>query len=81
MTPPPLFVIFCRCSFVSSVHPLMLSQKGIPECLGSPEGLLGTSISAYERGLREPPLVILLRYARIANIAVEALIDDDLDLP
>lgn len=60
---------------------LGLSQNGMLERLGSPEGLLGTSISAYERGLRDPPLVILLKYARIANVAVEALIDDDLDLP
>ena len=60
---------------------LGLSQNGMLERLGSPEGLLGTSISAYERGLREPPLVILLKYARIANVAVEALIDDDLDPP
>ena len=60
---------------------LGLSQNGMLERLGSPEGLLGTSISAYERGAREPPLVILLKYARAANVAVEALIDDELDLP
>ncbi len=51
------------------------------ERLGSPEGLLGTSISAYERGTREPPLLILLKYARMAGVNVEELIDDDLDLP
>jgi transcriptional regulator with XRE-family HTH domain len=60
---------------------LDLSQNGMLERLGSPEGLLGTSISAYERGVREPPLGVLLTYARAANVAVEALIDDDLDLP
>jgi transcriptional regulator with XRE-family HTH domain len=60
---------------------LGLSQNGMLERLGSPEGLLGTSISAYERGVREPPLVVLLKYARAVNIAVDALIDDDLDLP
>lgn len=60
---------------------LGLSQNGMLERLGSPNGLLGTSISAYERGTREPPLVVLLKYARAANVAVEALIDDDLDLP
>jgi hypothetical protein len=49
--------------------------------LGSPEGLLGTSISAYERGVREPPLLVLLKYARIAEICVDALIDDAIDLP
>lgn len=60
---------------------LGLSQNGMLERLDSPEGLLGTSISTYERGAREPPLVVLLKYARVANVAVEALIDDDLDLP
>lgn len=60
---------------------LGLSQNGMLERLGSPEGLLGTSISAYERGAREPPLLVLLNYARVANVGVEALIDDDLDLP
>lgn len=38
-------------------------------------------ISAYERGEREPPLAIVLRYARIAEINVELLIDDELKLP
>jgi transcriptional regulator with XRE-family HTH domain len=38
-------------------------------------------ISRYEHGRREPPLVILLEYARIANVYVEVLIDDELDLP
>jgi transcriptional regulator with XRE-family HTH domain len=60
---------------------LGLSQNGMLERLGSPEGLLGTSISAYERGAREPPLLVLLNYARIASVGVETLIDDDLDLP
>lgn len=60
---------------------LGLSQNGMLERLGSPEGLLGTSISAYERGAREPPLLVLLKYAREANVVVEALIDDELDLP
>ena len=38
-------------------------------------------ISRYESGKREPPLMILLEYARLANVYVEALIDDELDLP
>jgi hypothetical protein len=51
------------------------------ERLGSPEGLLGTSISGYERGVREPPLLIILKYARIARVCVDTLIDDDINLP
>lgn len=38
-------------------------------------------ISRYESGKREPPLMILLEYARTANVYVEALIDDEVDLP
>ena len=38
-------------------------------------------ISRYESGKREPPLMILLEYARLANVYVDALIDDGLDLP
>jgi transcriptional regulator with XRE-family HTH domain len=38
-------------------------------------------ISRYEQGKREPPLMILLEYGRLANVYVEALIDDDVDLP
>jgi transcriptional regulator with XRE-family HTH domain len=38
-------------------------------------------ISEYETGKGEPPLPVLLRYARIAGVCVEVLIDDELDLP
>ena len=38
------------------------------------------SISGYERGEREPPLPVLLAYARVGRVSVERLIDDDLDL-
>jgi transcriptional regulator with XRE-family HTH domain len=38
-------------------------------------------ISEYERGMREPPLVVLLQYARLAQVPLENLVDDGLDLP
>jgi len=38
-------------------------------------------ISDYETGKSEPPLPVLLRYARLAGVCVETLIDDDLKLP
>jgi transcriptional regulator with XRE-family HTH domain len=60
---------------------LSLSQSGMLKRLGSPEGLLGTSISAYERGVREPPLLVLLEYARIAGICVDDLLEDKVNLP
>ena len=37
-------------------------------------------ISEFERGLREPTLLVLLRYARIGSVTVDALIDDEIDL-
>jgi len=39
-----------------------------------------TRISEWEIGRREPNLMVLLQYARLANVPVENLIDDDLDL-
>ncbi|HXI24044.1 MAG TPA: helix-turn-helix transcriptional regulator [Pyrinomonadaceae bacterium] len=39
-----------------------------------------TAISAYERGTREPDLITLLAYARVASITVDVLIDDKLDV-
>lgn len=38
-------------------------------------------VSDYERGRGEPPLPLLLRYARLAGVCLERLVDDDLDLP
>ena len=60
---------------------LGLSQNGMIRRLGLSNELLQASISGYELGTREPPLPILLRYARAVGICVEILIDDDLDLP
>lgn len=40
-----------------------------------------SSIYRFERGEREPSLLVILEYCRIAGIAVEFLIDDELELP
>lgn len=40
-----------------------------------------TNISGMERGEREPPLLLLLAYTRLAGISTDVLIDDKLDLP
>jgi transcriptional regulator with XRE-family HTH domain len=60
---------------------LGLSQNGMIRRLGFVEEITQDYISAYERGVREPPLPVLLQYARAANVLVEVLIDDELDLP
>ena len=38
-------------------------------------------LSEFESGKREPPLLILLKYARAANVSTDVLIDDELNLP
>jgi transcriptional regulator with XRE-family HTH domain len=43
--------------------------------------LTRTTVSAYEVGTSEPPLPVLLKYARLAGISTDVLIDDELDLP
>jgi transcriptional regulator with XRE-family HTH domain len=38
-------------------------------------------VSRFELGLREPPLTVLLAYARLAEVSTDTLIDDAIDLP
>jgi transcriptional regulator with XRE-family HTH domain len=38
-------------------------------------------VSRFEQGQREPSLLLLLEYARIAGVSTDVLIDDELDLP
>jgi transcriptional regulator with XRE-family HTH domain len=40
-----------------------------------------TAVSAYELGTREPDLITLLQYARVAGISTDVLIDDKFKLP
>jgi transcriptional regulator with XRE-family HTH domain len=60
---------------------LGLSQNGMIRRMGLADGLIQADVSTYEIDQREPPLKVLLAYARAANVSVEALIDDNLDLP
>jgi transcriptional regulator with XRE-family HTH domain len=60
---------------------LELSQNELIERLGMQDYLAQNSISNFERDFREPPLPVLLGYARLANVIVDVLIDDDLELP
>jgi transcriptional regulator with XRE-family HTH domain len=60
---------------------LGLSQTEMLMRLGVEDLIEYHSISKYELGKREPLLVILLQYARVANVYMEALVDDNLDLP
>jgi transcriptional regulator with XRE-family HTH domain len=60
---------------------LALSQDGMISRLGLEYQLTREEISKYERGLRVPSLLTLLRYGRVSNLVVDYLIDDELDLP
>jgi transcriptional regulator with XRE-family HTH domain len=59
---------------------LVLTQESLIQQLGFKDIVQGT-ISAYESNSREPSLLFLLAVARLANVSVEVLIDDELDLP
>jgi transcriptional regulator with XRE-family HTH domain len=58
-----------------------LSQNEMLRRLRLEEEFTRSEISAYERGVREPPARVLLRYSAVARVWVNVLIDDDLDLP
>jgi transcriptional regulator with XRE-family HTH domain len=61
---------------------LELSQNGILIGLGYQNTSINrASISAYELGKREPSLMVLYAYAKLANVHMEVLVDDALDLP
>lgn len=49
--------------------------------LNEENGFFRSSISGYELGTRLPPFDVLLAYARTANVFVDVLIDDELNLP
>lgn len=57
---------------------LGLSQVAMSEVLDFPT-IHPTNISGYERGLREPPYPVLLKYAKLAGVSTDMLIDDKLD--
>lgn len=59
---------------------LKLSQDGLVRALGVSEKLTRNEISKYERGVREPALGVLLKYAKAAGVSVDDLIDDAVKL-
>jgi len=60
---------------------LDLSQGGMLRLLGFEDEGYRNYISDFENDKREPSLPILLRYAQVANVWVDVLINDELDLP
>lgn len=60
---------------------LGLSQNEMLAALELKEKVFRSAVSGFELGTREPALPILLKYARLAGVCAEILIDDDLSLP
>ena len=60
---------------------LNLSQNELIRELGLEDVIYQSNVSGYESGEREPPLPIILSYARLAGISTDYLIDDDLEIP
>jgi transcriptional regulator with XRE-family HTH domain len=60
---------------------LGLSQNELIQRMGLSVFLLREEISDFERGKRVPPLPVLLEYARAAGVYMDAIVDDELDLP
>jgi len=60
---------------------LQLSQNEMVQKMGLTGKLIREDISEFERDRRIPPLQVLLEYARAAGIYMDALVDDEMDLP
>lgn len=60
---------------------LGLSQSELLRRLGVEDLITYHRISDYELGKNEPPLEVLLSYARVAGVCMDRLVDDKLDLP
>jgi transcriptional regulator with XRE-family HTH domain len=60
---------------------LGLSQSEMYRSLGVEDLMPYTRISKFELDQLEPPLPVLLQYARVAGVHMEDIVDDELDLP
>ena len=60
---------------------LELTQAELIRRLDIEELTAQSKISEFEAGKRDPSLLILLQYSRLAGIHMEDLVDDSTDLP
>ncbi len=58
-----------------------LSQNEMIRKLGLENDLEQERISKYERGVLDPPWFVLCAYADVANVWLEVLVKDELNLP
>ena len=61
---------------------LGMSQREIVKALNYKDTPLRASqISQYETGQREPTMMLVLAYARLAKVPMDCLVDDKMKLP
>lgn len=61
---------------------LRLSQREMVRRLNYKDApLRGSQISMYENGQREPPMTLVLAYARLIGQPMDVLVDDKMKLP
>jgi transcriptional regulator with XRE-family HTH domain len=60
---------------------LGLSQTEMGRRLGLDDEFARNYVSGYERNTREPTLEVLLRYSEISGCWMNALVDDEVELP
>ena len=60
---------------------LGLSQNEMIRHMSAEELMAQNTISEYELGKREPPLLVLLKYAEAAGVCLDVLANDDPELP
>ena len=60
---------------------LELSQTAMVRRLGVENEITKSEISDFEHGRYEPNLLLLLAYSEAANVFLEVLVRDDLELP
>lgn len=53
----------------------MVAKLGVREI-----NLYRSTIFEYEKGKREPPLIVLLRYSELSGVTINDLADDKVDL-
>lgn len=60
---------------------LGLTQGEMLKLLDLPPVISQSTLSAYERNSKLPPYFVLARYGDVANIWIDVLVRDSLDLP
>ncbi len=56
------------------------SQNQMLDKLNLTDKVFRSAISGYELGTREPTLIILFKYARLAGISTDVLIDNESEI-